>query len=130
MLDENSLIVTNPKITAFDTKTGGAITTQGRLYNGPSSPSGLFPAFAFGSDRIPANPVFATQLEEASTPWAVFNFDSLLINGTPTFSVPEASEELPNPSTNVILASRNSINLIPPPPWEPLRSGCEIKRAQ
>ena len=84
VLNSYSTIVTNPHVTAYNTSTHSVQTNTGKLYNGLND--GTFPGFTFGSAGI-VGPDFQVSLNDKGT-WAVFRFESLLINGSPSIYVP------------------------------------------
>ncbi len=100
VLNETSEIRTNPHVTAYNSVSGAFNTSEGVIYDGTVA----FPYFAFGTNTSVINPNFQTML--ASNPgWAVFKFESLLINGSPNFVFPDGV------SNDVVLATVGALTL-------------------
>ena len=116
VLNDNSTILTNPHVQAYNVQQGGVVTSEGIVYNGLGN--GLFQYFTFGSNQVISptlqpllnNPTDAWG-ESNSGDWAVFKFEKLVINGTPYFEFPYTLYEIPidEPIRDVILASQNGV---------------------
>jgi hypothetical protein len=139
VLNENATIKTHPHVDAFNIQNGQLTQLEsaaGILYRGLLDPKsgrrgdGLFQYFAFGDTNI-LSPGLQPKINDPKPGlnngyWAVFRFEDLFINGTPTWeiSVPneeffsfvigsELDNELPEPPivANVVLASQNGIRV-------------------
>ncbi len=114
ILNGNSLIKTDPKVTAYNVGAGKIITSDGLVYNGLKEKP--FPFFAFGRLDI-TDPNLQPWLNSKGD-WAAYKFENLIINGTPEFVYDNNIRRIliinPPPSigiSNVILAAQNNITL-------------------
>ncbi len=129
VLNGTSMIHTDPDVTAWNSQTGSSLTTEGKFYKGAGSyphgtdtgsliaNDGPLPAFVFGTPNLLRSD---TQfLIDKSAPWAVFSFEKLLINGTPTIDTGSVlSGEVTIPAyPHLILAAAGDIDLAAESPF-------------
>lgn len=92
VLNNNSLIQTNPHVTAYNSGAGGTITSEGMIYD--ATVESPFAYFGFGRTLPVDNANFQPYLEsKGDGKWAAFKFSSLLINGTPYFEFPSSDDD-------------------------------------
>ncbi len=107
VLNNTSIIKTDPFVTSWNSLKNGDLTSQGAIYRGPVD--GAFSTFAFGDIAIPS--VKANQAVAGIGDTAVFRFEDLIVNGSPVFDL-----SAPTPAqvvTKVILAADNNIAIGP-----------------
>lgn len=92
VLNNNSLIQTNPHVTAYNSGPNDTITSEGRIYD--ATVESPFTYFGFGRTLPVDNANFQPYLEsKGDGKWAAFKFSSLLINGTPYFEFPSSDDD-------------------------------------
>lgn len=114
VLNNNSLIQTNPHVTAYNSGPNSTITSEGIIYD--ATVESPFTYFGFGRTLPVENTAFQPYLEsKGDGKWAAFKFGSLLINGTPYFEYPSYSTFSfgygSSGVRNVILAAEGDIRL-------------------
>ncbi|MEZ0389169.1 MAG: FecR domain-containing protein [Verrucomicrobium sp.] len=134
-LGNGGLVETNPHVTVYNTITGPESRSAGALYdanpdtevNPTFTP---FPYFAFGSANpvenenfqnflggtFPYDPPIPTDGGGYYGPdlrWAVFKFEELVIDGTPSFDFPITTFVAGDPVRNVVFSSQYNLTLQP-----------------
>jgi hypothetical protein len=114
VLNNNSLIQTNPHVTAYNSGPNSTITSEGVIYD--ATVESPFTYFGFGRTLPVENTAFQPYLEsKGDGKWAAFKFGSLLINGTPYFEYPSITTLSfgygSSGVRNVILAAEGDIRL-------------------
>jgi hypothetical protein len=98
-ISDNSSIVTNPHITAYNSLVDVDVTSQGSYYR--ASQDGTVGSAIFG---LPSSPSPLDSLVASSGLWSAFHFENLVIVGNPAVNAVG--------SRNLILASNLGIELI------------------
>jgi len=117
VLNNTSTIVPDPTVTAFNTAVGGTLTSQGLIYHGQAV-DGPLAYWVFGNAG--RNDPLLQSFVNASNGWGSYKFESLFINGTPEFDIPDTESEH---ITDVLLASNGAITLSGTNPFGPNAGG-------